>query len=482
VSYIKSSKEIFKMARSSWNKGTRVLLDAGDATPIPEQTPVKTEPLTKENMQPVSQVSNDIPSIVRAVLKEIYGEQGASAVGQGQGGFQDPDEPVSSTGTMLDAAPIPEGSYIIKKGDTASQIAADNPFTLTQLKESNPHIEDFDKIEVGQYLNFPPVGKAKAGQLPASMEVVAEQPTEEIKKDNDAQIGAGVGTTTDNTDAAVDTFSTLIIDGVSETILKQENITDMFGGLKDVEGETSHVDGRGYFTMAYGVVPDKNSVTKSDGTSFDPKGNHGFTTATAGTVDVSKATHTLKYKNSKGKVVSFKVKRTDYSSDEEFAKAVVGLYNREAKKMYGSGWDSLPESSKALGLDLAWNVGLGSIGWPSVKLAMKEASKKNPSTTNLFKFTANIRSGTQYPRGLFKRRLIQYNKVANQVDKAATYSTEAINNAQGTRIGTKYIANRADGTEIGSWSYVDKVDDPKTTKNEKRTPSAEILQANVSLS
>ena len=156
------------MARSSWNKGTRVLLDAGDATPIPEQTPVKTEPLTKENMQPVSQVSNDIPSIVRAVLKEIYGEQGASAVGQGQGGFQDPDEPVSSTGTMLDAAPIPEGSYIIKKGDTASQIAADNPFTLTQLKESNPHIEDFDKIEVGQYLNFPPVGEAKAGQISAN--------------------------------------------------------------------------------------------------------------------------------------------------------------------------------------------------------------------------------------------------------------------------------------------------------------------------
>ena len=156
VSYIKSSKEIFKMARSSWNKGTRVLLDAGDATPIPEQTPVKTEPLTKENMQPVSQISNDIPSIVRAVLKEIYGEQGASSVVQGQGGFQDPDEPVSTTGTMLDAAPMPKDSYVIKSGDTLSKIAADNPFTLTQLIESNPQIEDPNKIEVGQQLNFPP--------------------------------------------------------------------------------------------------------------------------------------------------------------------------------------------------------------------------------------------------------------------------------------------------------------------------------------
>jgi predicted chitinase len=105
VSYILSSKDIFKMARSSWNKGKRVLLDAGDATPIPEQTPVKTEPLTKENMQPPSEMTGGISDIVRSVLKELgYGEQGIGAVAQGQGGFQDPDEPVSTTGTWGIAA------------------------------------------------------------------------------------------------------------------------------------------------------------------------------------------------------------------------------------------------------------------------------------------------------------------------------------------------------------------------------------------
>lgn len=84
------------------------------------------------------------------------------------------------------------------------------------------------------------------------------------------------------------TFSTLKIGDTSETIFNQEHMTTMFDGLKDVEGEESHVDNIGIFTMAYGVVPDADSVTKADGTKFNPKENHGITTETAGTVDVSK--------------------------------------------------------------------------------------------------------------------------------------------------------------------------------------------------
>lgn len=265
---------------------------------------------------------------------------------------------------------------------------------------------------------------------------------------------------------------------VDEEVVSEPEVTyvnNMFDALKDVEGETSHVDGRGYFTMAYGVVPDADSVTKADGTKFDPRGTHGFTTATANTVDVSKATHTLKVDDN----TSYTIKREDYNSDKAFAKAVVDLYDTEAAKKYGEGWDDLPDSSKRLALDLAWNGGVNAVGWSSVQTAMKEAAKDNPSTENLFGFTVNIRSGTQYPRGLFKRRLIQYNLIANEADKAATYSTEAVNDAQGKRIGTKYIANRSDGTVIGSWSYTDKPEDPNTKKIELRTPSTEIIEANV---
>ena len=267
---------------------------------------------------------------------------------------------------------------------------------------------------------------------------------------------------------------------VDEEVVSEPEVTyvnNMFDALKDVEGETSHVDGRGYFTMAYGVVPDADSVTKADGSKFDPRGTHGFTTATAGTVDVSKATHTLTVDEN----TSYTLKREDYNSDKEFAKAVVDLYDTEAAKKYGEGWDDLPDSSKHLALDLAWNGGVNAVGWSSVQTAMKEAAKDSPSTENLFGFTVNIRSGTQYPRGLFKRRLIQYNLIANEADKAATYSTEAVNDAQGKRIGTKYIANRSDGTVIGSWSYTDKPEDPNTKKIELRTPSTEIIEANVAV-
>ena len=314
------------------------------------------------------------------------------------------------------------------------------------------------------------------GQLPP----IEERPEVEVTELPDTTAASGV----QPTDGKVETEQEPVLQAeeppaiVDEEVVSEPEatyVTNMFDSLKDVEGEKSHVDGRGYFTMAYGVVPDADSVTKADGTKFDPRGTHGFTTDTAGTVDVSKATHTLEVDEN----TSYTLKRVDYNSDKEFAKAVVDLYDRETAKKYGEGWDDLPDSSKRMALDLAWNGGVNAVGWSSVQTAMKEAAKDNPSTENLFGFTVNFRSGTQYPRGLFKRRLIQYNLIANEADKAATYSTEAVNDAQGKRIGTKYIANRSDGTVIGSWSYTDKPEDPNTKKIELRTPSTEIIEANV---
>ena len=277
------------------------------------------------------------------------------------------------------------------------------------------------------------------------------------------------------TGEAGDTFASLIINGNIEDIASSTHLNNTFNGFEDVEGDTNHVDGRGYFTMPFGVVPDKNSVKKADGTTFDPKAAHGYTTETSGTVDTSNATHTVKV----GKNNTYVVKRVDYDSDEAFAKGVLSLYNREASKKYGSGWDELTDKAKEMALDMAWNGGIGAVGWSSVKKALKEAGKEEPNTENLFAFTVNFRSDTKYPRGLFKRRLIQYNKIANDSDIASTYSTEAVMD-KGKRVGTKYIAERPDGTVIGSWTYTDKADDPSTKdKNEVRTPSAEKIESNV---
>jgi len=288
------------------------------------------------------------------------------------------------------------------------------------------------------------------------------------------KLGGAEGYGSVGTPAESDTFASLIVDGNTESIASSTHLTNTFDAFKDVEGDTNHVDGRGYFTMPFGVVPDKNSVKKADGTAFDPRSDHGYTTSTAGKVDISNATHTLKVGKN-----NYVVKRADYDSDEAFAKGVLSLYNREASKKYGSGWDELKDNAKEMALDMSWNGGIGAVGWSSVKKALKEAGKEEPDTKNLFAFTVNFRSSTEYPRGLFKRRLIQYNKIANDADIAATYSTEAVM-SKGKRVGTKYIAKRADGTVIGSWSYTDKADDPSTKDiNEARTPSSEKLKSNV---
>ena len=45
--------------------------------------------------------------------------------------------------------------YIIKKGDTLSEIARDNGTTLKAIKEANPQIKDLNKIRPGQQITMP---------------------------------------------------------------------------------------------------------------------------------------------------------------------------------------------------------------------------------------------------------------------------------------------------------------------------------------
>tara|TARA_Y100001938_G_scaffold151108_1_gene246123 strand:+ start:1987 stop:2622 length:636 start_codon:yes stop_codon:yes gene_type:complete len=45
--------------------------------------------------------------------------------------------------------------YIIKKGDTLSEIARDNGTTLKAIKEANPQIKDLNKIRPGQQIKMP---------------------------------------------------------------------------------------------------------------------------------------------------------------------------------------------------------------------------------------------------------------------------------------------------------------------------------------
>jgi len=220
-----------------------------------------------------------------------------------------------------------------------------------------------------------------------------------------------------------------------------------FTSLIDSEGVDIHVDGREILTLPYGIVPDKGSVKKLDGATFDPRKGHGF-----------KAGDDLSGIDYSG-AIKFGVKRVDFSSDRLFAEAVYKKFADEthdklrANANLSTPVEKLPDAALEAAYDLSWNIGTGAAKWGSVGIMLEEASKEGARDKDkLIGFVGNFRSGAQWPRGLLKRRLMTYNLVANTEDVAATVRTEASLDKQGKRVGTVYSVLREDGTLLKEYT------------------------------
>ena len=245
-------------------------------------------------------------------------------------------------------------------------------------------------------------------------------------------------------EATVDTdiFANIITAKGSTSVDSATPLTSGFDSLVEAEGTDIHLDGRGFVTLPYGIVPDKGSVKKSDGTTFDPTGSHGLSPSQLSGVDYSGAT-------------KYGISRTDYDSDEAFAKAVYAEFANRTASSYGDGFAGLTDGAKQAAYDMAWNAGIGSADWSSVKTMLKEASSEGVKDKDkLIGFTTNFRSDTDYPRGLLKRRLQTYNLVANQGEEASVVTTEAVS-TKGVRTGTRYTIKAADGTVLKVWEKPD---------------------------
>jgi len=253
-------------------------------------------------------------------------------------------------------------------------------------------------------------------------------------------VGTNVAT---DTTTATSTFATIIKGDTSSTVDTTTSLTAGFDSLAPSEGTNIHLDGRNFVTLPHGIVPDSGSVKKADGTPFNPRGSHGLKKADLAGVDYSGAT-------------KFGISRTSYDSDEAWAKGVYAEFADRAATEFGSGFDDLSATAKEAAYDMAWNAGIGAAGWSSVKRMLNETAKDvaEQSTANLIGFTTNFRSGTEYPRGLLKRRLQTYNLVAKAGDKASEITTKAVKTG-GVRTGTKYIIKRSDGTTLKTWTKPD---------------------------
>ena len=236
------------------------------------------------------------------------------------------------------------------------------------------------------------------------------------------------------------------------TITLEAPLQSGFDSLTESEGTDIHLDGRNIITLPYGIVPDKNSIKKSDGTAIDPEGTHGLKESDLNDIDYSGAT-------------KFGLSRSSYSSDEQFAKAVYVEFGKQAGENYGTGFEDLSDKAKEAAYDMAWNAGVESTGWSSVKTMLDETSKDEATQTtdNLIGFTTNFRSGKEkvnnvsvnnYPRGLLKRRLTTYNLVAKTGEEAVDIVTTSVE-TNGKRTGTKYDIRKSDGTVLKSWTKPD---------------------------
>jgi GH24 family phage-related lysozyme (muramidase) len=273
--------------------------------------------------------------------------------------------------------------------------------------------------------------------------MVEELPTAPVTEEP-ASTGGGLmsPTTVVETTTPANVFATIIKSGASETVNTTTPLSAGFDSLTKSEGTNIHLDGRGFVTLPYGIVPDSGSVKKANGTTFDPEGEHGLSASDLTGVDYSGAT-------------KFGVSRADYDSDQAFAKAVYAEFGKQTASTYGDGFANLTDSAKQAAYDMAWNAGIGSAGWSSVKTMLQEASKEGAkSKDSLIGFTTNFKSGSDYPRGLLKRRLQTYNLVANDGEKASLITTTAVM-SDGKRTGTQYAVKDSKGTVLKTWTKPD---------------------------
>jgi LysM repeat protein len=93
-----------------------------------------------------------IAAIALFFLPAILGLGSSNSGGASPSPSAVPSASVAATPTP---APTPV-TYVIKKGDTLSKIAAANGLTLPELMAANPTIKDPNKISEGQQIIIPP--------------------------------------------------------------------------------------------------------------------------------------------------------------------------------------------------------------------------------------------------------------------------------------------------------------------------------------
>lgn len=253
----------------------------------------------------------------------------------GERGAPDPETaPVESLINTISSGPkqaglgSPTNTYTIQRGDTLSDIARDFGTTVEEL------------VKINQL-------KDKSG------DTIFAGDTIKIKDDTASVVQGLDDGPTSATEAAA-TFSSAV----------ESTYTDFVDNKE--EGDKPHVGLEGAITLTGGVVADNIIYDGKKVTS-----NTGYTSENfdASKLDTSKATK---------KVGNKTIKRSDYTSDADFTKAVIKEFENVVKAGAGDDYEELSEGAKKALIKLAYNNGPDWAKYNTSKNLYKEMAKDSP--------------------------------------------------------------------------------------------------------
>lgn len=213
------------------------------------------------------------------------------------------------------------------------------------------------------------------------------------------------------------------------------------------EGDEAHIgqDSKN-LTLAAGIVAD-------GGVTYNGKEvKAGKNTVKASAFDSSKVDMSKAYKKVGGK----NYKREDYTSDEDWSKAVIEAFKDVVKGRAGDSWDELTDNTKQAVTKLAWNNGEGWANYDTSQSLYKELAKETKDKTiiadGILNYSTVVDGGASI--GVAKARANAWNKMSD------AHGFTEINKITADNTGTKTKFN-----------YYDKEGNLVHTETTNRAPS-----------
>jgi hypothetical protein len=210
----------------------------------------------------------------------------------------------------------------------------------------------------------------------------------------------------------------------SETTAFSEAINSLYDQIGKAESTEHHLGGADYeqvgITMSYGVLPDSGLKYKHEGKIIELADNDYDGATWESLKKAGVTTENFKPENViTDDVVKDGVKRSDYSSDEEFTKALLVKFEnalQEEVEAEGLNYDKIPKQAKKGLVSFAWNA--RGHKYKQMEPAFKEIVKDSPDMKIIQ--TGMLQTYTSkgiVKRGLAYRRATDYNDVAAALNK-----------------------------------------------------------------